>query len=772
MSYTEDMNILMNQLNKSISQGSRLAYFKTELLKVLDKKEAQENQLSKAISAYFDSMSKSLLEEFGIEKGKVATVGEIRTWKDGKKYKKMPNGKWVRIYQSQNRSAEISIARLKGRIKNAKSIDELMQIVMANVHRFEDENGKFLPIVEELKKEVASSKGKLNAGKPTTQQQIDTFKQNQTKSKKYMPKYILDTSYGAEEKVVDSVHPNQIKVGDKFLGSGWNTTYGRKILTVANITVTKTGINKYEYRITDENGDEYSYYVGEYGHTNVSKIKDDYDFQPSKLDKIVDKLENAKYLTDNQEKYNKLNELNDELEKYKQEAIGNEYRIADRIQQDVHIKIQGAYWMLPEQLEKKKKIEEEADKIENQFREEIRNLVEIVDYDELYQARLNLIKKMKKQIKENDKRIAEIENNTASYPFNSLNFYLEGRIERLKKENANINEKRASVKNASDELMNGKKEYSFEEVKEAYEKANKIKDIFKNYRAEIQDVEARIKVKNREWMNLRWSGNDAEVQRISREKKDIEFERDTIFANVKNYSKELDKYMDIIIDDIINQPVEHDTEALDKITDTNGFLDYMTYNNYFNENGNKNSDLDGVDPKLARKTVEMFDQLFTVMNLKGQLSGTRCNLIGKNTYAQVHWGTTSIEMNKLWFSNNDKFVNSFNNDIASGFHPDGKPEQIIIHEATHTMVNHVITPQFMDMAKVIKEKVMDKYKIKGMKKKDIITKYVSGYATKNADEFCAEAFTRGLVGKDKNNLCRDVVKEFVKAVNYLGGLYA
>lgn len=156
MGYSEQFN----ELIKSIDNANRLNYFKAELLKILDAKEKNEDSLSKAIENYFKEINKSIYG-ISIEKGRAGTIGEIRTWKDGKKYKKMPNGKWVRVYQQQNRSAEISIARLKGKVRNAQSVDELMQIVMNNIHRFEDENGQILPIVEELKKEVASNKTSL-----------------------------------------------------------------------------------------------------------------------------------------------------------------------------------------------------------------------------------------------------------------------------------------------------------------------------------------------------------------------------------------------------------------------------------------------------------------------------------------------------------------------------------------------------------------------------------------------------------------------------------
>lgn len=176
MEYTENFNRLFAELKKSASENDRLNYFKSKLLQILDSKEKNENTISKAIDNYCYNLNKSLYAEYAIEKGKVGTIGEIRTWKDGHKYKKMPNGKWVRVYQEHNRSAEISIARLKGKVRNATTVDELMEIVMANVHRFEDENGQILPIVEELKKEVAASKGKINAGKPSTQEQIEKYK--------------------------------------------------------------------------------------------------------------------------------------------------------------------------------------------------------------------------------------------------------------------------------------------------------------------------------------------------------------------------------------------------------------------------------------------------------------------------------------------------------------------------------------------------------------------------------------------------------------------
>lgn len=168
-------------LKKSV-EDRKLEYFKSELLKILDKKEKEESgeEVSKAfiVQELYKSMTDPLYMAKG---GKVGVVGEIRTW-NGKKYKKMPNKKWVRIYDTHDKHTEISIARLKGKVRKAQSVDELFEIVMNNTHRFSDENGKPLDIVLELKKEVDAKKKALNAGKPSTKEQIKKEQKEENKT--------------------------------------------------------------------------------------------------------------------------------------------------------------------------------------------------------------------------------------------------------------------------------------------------------------------------------------------------------------------------------------------------------------------------------------------------------------------------------------------------------------------------------------------------------------------------------------------------------------
>lgn len=115
MDFKKSFNIAFNELQKAINEN-RLNYFKKELLKVLEAKENHNNNVvSKAIEDYDNSMSKTLREVFGIEKGRLANIGEVREWK-GKKYRKIAPGKWRPIYESETRGAKQSIRILKSKI--------------------------------------------------------------------------------------------------------------------------------------------------------------------------------------------------------------------------------------------------------------------------------------------------------------------------------------------------------------------------------------------------------------------------------------------------------------------------------------------------------------------------------------------------------------------------------------------------------------------------------------------------------------------------------
>ena len=143
-----------SSISKSIEKSTftKLDYFKKQLIDILVSQEKEENQ--------------------NIEKAVKANIGEIRTRKDGFKYKKVNNGEWKRVYESETRGARHSIAAIKRKIDNAKDEEELMNIIMTNKQRFVDSMGFMLPIVQELNDYIDQKQAK-NA-KPVVKENLTT----------------------------------------------------------------------------------------------------------------------------------------------------------------------------------------------------------------------------------------------------------------------------------------------------------------------------------------------------------------------------------------------------------------------------------------------------------------------------------------------------------------------------------------------------------------------------------------------------------------------
>lgn len=191
-----------NFILKALSEKQKdLNYFKKELISILKK---QYDDLDKKDLKKDKSLEKSLMWLAGdvfIEKGRAANIGEVREWK-GRKFKKIAPNKWRPIYESNTRGAKQSIKILAKKVSKAQSVDELLEIVMQNVNRFTDENGKTLDIVKELQDAVNEAKGRLNAGKPTTQQQIDDFNKKNSILSEDERKTLMSGVYGAKVKEI------------------------------------------------------------------------------------------------------------------------------------------------------------------------------------------------------------------------------------------------------------------------------------------------------------------------------------------------------------------------------------------------------------------------------------------------------------------------------------------------------------------------------------------------------------------------------------------
>lgn len=158
-----------------------LNYFKKKIMAILEKQTddapAEINKSLNQMDFIYSQMNPSTFSE--IEKSRGYGIGTVREWK-GRKYKKIAPNKWRLVYESNSRGAKQSIAYLKKAVMNAKSTDELLQIVMENVNRFQDANGKTLDIVSELQEAVRSAKTALNGKKEPAASKPDETKKEET----------------------------------------------------------------------------------------------------------------------------------------------------------------------------------------------------------------------------------------------------------------------------------------------------------------------------------------------------------------------------------------------------------------------------------------------------------------------------------------------------------------------------------------------------------------------------------------------------------------
>lgn len=141
-------------MKSNSSKDDKLDYFKKKLLAILDEKEKAESKVSKSL-IFYDSIAKS---------GKGLPPGTKKEWPagSGKWYVKNGQGEWIRTYNGNGRGSDkgmqMSIARMRKAIENAKSVDELLAIVERNKLKFTDDDNKTLPIVKELMDHVHTRK--------------------------------------------------------------------------------------------------------------------------------------------------------------------------------------------------------------------------------------------------------------------------------------------------------------------------------------------------------------------------------------------------------------------------------------------------------------------------------------------------------------------------------------------------------------------------------------------------------------------------------------
>jgi hypothetical protein len=119
--------------------------------------------ITRRILEHLDTLDDDDDDDEIMAKAKAARDGEIRTRKDGKKYRRKSAGVWEQVYEEHSRGAKVLVAKLKRKISEAKTGKEKMQILMEHKERFSDKHGDPLPFALELydfaKKEKSKAHG-------------------------------------------------------------------------------------------------------------------------------------------------------------------------------------------------------------------------------------------------------------------------------------------------------------------------------------------------------------------------------------------------------------------------------------------------------------------------------------------------------------------------------------------------------------------------------------------------------------------------------------
>lgn len=223
--------------------------------------------------------------------------------------------------------------------------------------------------------------------------------------------------------------------------------------------------------------------------------------------------------------------------------------------------------------------------------------------------------------------------------------------------------------------------------------------------------------------------------------------------------------------------VEDIVQTLDSCKSTDDVVKlFKSHNDWFYEkdfNGKvirsiDGINLDGVDLESAKTVYRPFEQLFEKYpKLKGCLNAVNSVLLNGSVYAQCSFGLGNggISVNTKHFSNYEKLAKSIANDEAYGFLPKGlvKPESIVMHELGHAVDDYLSHSKMAVGVNGWKPKLVSAYlrpkvmKAAGFKISDTY-KEVSGYATKNAQEWFAECFAEWMLADEP----RAVAKEFGK----------
>lgn len=185
--------------------------------------------------------------------------------------------------------------------------------------------------------------------------------------------------------------------------------------------------------------------------------------------------------------------------------------------------------------------------------------------------------------------------------------------------------------------------------------------------------------------------------------------------------------------------------------------------------------LDGVDLECAKAVYRPFEQVFEKFpQLKGQLNAVNSAKLSGSTMAQCFFGLGhgGITVNTSYYGSVERLTKALIDSEATGFHPKGvlSIDSVVMHELGHAIDDWLTYTKFASGVNGWKPKIVSAdlrpkvMKACGLKIADIY-KEVSGYATKDAQEWFAECFAEYMcsdnprpVAKKFGEMLEDVLK--------------
>lgn len=191
-------------------------------------------------------------------------------------------------------------------------------------------------------------------------------------------------------------------------------------------------------------------------------------------------------------------------------------------------------------------------------------------------------------------------------------------------------------------------------------------------------------------------------------------------------------------------------EEVESLMREQGWFYQTTLPNGSPFDGNQLLSLQGCDLDVAKEVYKSVDNLFSRLpEFVGELNSINASRLSGGCYAQCSFGLGrgGVGINTTYFSSLDKITRTYERDLAAGFHPANTTfRSVVTHEFGHAIDDFLsYTEHIVGMQTAWKPKIVSAYlrpkvmKACGLKVSDTKSA-VSGYATKDAQEWFAECF--------------------------------